>query len=290
MTTLGATFRPQLPPERLRSIAQAADEAGVEEIWLWEDCFLEGGIAAAAAALAWTRRVPVCVGILPAPLRNVALTAMETATIARMFPGRFGLGIGHGVQDWMGQVGARPESPLTLLREYADALRGLLSGDEVTTVGRYVTLDAVRLDWPPLNAVPIWAAGEGPKTLRLTGEVADGTILTGGTNPDAVRHARTLIDEGRAASGRLGHHRVVVYVPAAFGAGAEERLEVELRRWGLDPADEVGVAGRAEQVADGVRRWVDAGADTVVLQPAGDDPDPEAFMHVVGSEVRPLLA
>jgi alkanesulfonate monooxygenase SsuD/methylene tetrahydromethanopterin reductase-like flavin-dependent oxidoreductase (luciferase family) len=289
MTTIGATFRPQLPPERLRSVARAADEAGLDELWLWEDCFLEGGIASAASALAWTRRVRVCVGILPTPLRNVALTAMETATLERLFPGRVALGIGHGVQGWMGQVGARPASPLTLMREYAEALRGLLDGDEVTVAGRYVCLDAVRLDWPPVSAPPIWAGGEGPKTLRLTGEVADGTILTGGTTPDDVRRARTLIDEGRAAAGRSGHHHVVVYVPTAFGAGATERLAAELRHWGFDESAGVGLAGTAEQVADGVRRWADAGADTVVLQPAGNDPDPEAFMHTAGTQVRPPL-
>lgn len=289
MTTLGATFRPQLPPERLLSVARAADESGVDELWLWEDCFLEGGVSSAAAALAGTQRLRVCVGILPTPLRNVALTAMEVATLERMFPARFGLGVGHGVQPWMAQVDARPASPLTLMREYTTALRALLSGAEVTTTGRYVTLDAVRLGWPPRTAPPIWAGGEGPRTLRLTGEVADGTILTGGTTPAAVRRARTLIEQGREAADRSGHHHVVVYVPTAVGPGAEERLAEELTRWGFDPADDVGVAGRAEEVADGVRRWIDAGADTVVLQPAGDDPDPEGFMGVVGSEVRPLV-
>lgn len=270
-------------------MARAADESGVDELWLWEDCFLEGGIASAAAALAWTSRVRVCIGIVPTPLRNVALAAMEAASLERMFPGRFGLGIGHGVQPWMGQVGARVESPLTLLREYADALRRLLDGDEVSTTGRYVSLDAVRLGWPPSTPPPIWSGGEGPKTLRLTGEVADGTILSGGTSPAAVRRARALIDEGRAASGRPGHHHIVVYVPAAFGPGAQQRLDVELASWGFDPADEVGVAGGPDEVADAVSRWLEAGADTVVLQPAGDDPDPVAFMHVVGTEVRPRL-
>jgi alkanesulfonate monooxygenase SsuD/methylene tetrahydromethanopterin reductase-like flavin-dependent oxidoreductase (luciferase family) len=49
----------------------------------------------------------------PERLRNVALTAMETAMLHRLFPGRVTVGVGHGVQDWMGQVGARVESPLT---------------------------------------------------------------------------------------------------------------------------------------------------------------------------------
>lgn len=128
MTQLGAVFRPQLPPERLRDIARLADDSGLEQLWLWEDCFREGGVSTAAAALAWSERVRIGVGLLPVPLRNVAITAMEVASLHRMFPGRAIVGVGHGVQDWMGQVGARVESPVTLLREYLDALRALLRG------------------------------------------------------------------------------------------------------------------------------------------------------------------
>jgi alkanesulfonate monooxygenase SsuD/methylene tetrahydromethanopterin reductase-like flavin-dependent oxidoreductase (luciferase family) len=129
MTVLGAIFLPQLPPERLRGIADAADEAGLEELWLWEDCFRESGVASAAAVLAWTGRLRVGVGLLPVPLRNVALTAMELATMHRLFPGRLSVAVGHGVQEWMAQVGARVESPVTLLREYVTALRALLRGE-----------------------------------------------------------------------------------------------------------------------------------------------------------------
>lgn len=70
MTGLGAVFRPQLAPERLRAVARVADEVGLEELWLWEDCFREGGISTAAAALAWTERVRVGVGLLPVPDRK----------------------------------------------------------------------------------------------------------------------------------------------------------------------------------------------------------------------------
>ena len=37
---------------------QAAESAGVAQLWLWEDCFAEGGLTTAAAALAWTQRLP----------------------------------------------------------------------------------------------------------------------------------------------------------------------------------------------------------------------------------------
>lgn len=106
-TTLGVVFRPQLPPERLRAVVEAADATGLEELWLWEDCFLEGGVATAAMALSWSERVHIGIGLLPVPLRNPALAAMELATLSRAFPGRLRIGLGHGVQDWMEQVGAR---------------------------------------------------------------------------------------------------------------------------------------------------------------------------------------
>ncbi|MGW0817560.1 LLM class flavin-dependent oxidoreductase [Streptomyces viridiviolaceus] len=290
MTELGAVFRPQLAPERLHAVCRVADEAGLEELWLWEDCFREGGISTAAAALAWTGRVRVGVGLLPVPLRNVAITAMEAATLHRMFPGRAILAVGHGVQDWMGQVGARVESPVRLLREHLLALRALLRGERVTTQGRYVRLDDVALDWPPDAAVEVLAGATGPRSLRLAGEAADGTVLTASTPPDGVRRARGLIEEGRAEAGRTEPHKVVVYLLTATGPGAAERLRAELVAEGVDAVPDLGVAGDAGAVAKAVRRLAEAGADTVVLQPTGDEPDPEGFVRFAAEEVRPLVA
>jgi alkanesulfonate monooxygenase SsuD/methylene tetrahydromethanopterin reductase-like flavin-dependent oxidoreductase (luciferase family) len=291
MTGLGAVFRPQLPPERLRDVARSADRSGLEELWLWEDCFREGGISTAAAALAWTERVKVGVGLLPVPLRNVAITAMEVAALHRMFPGRAVVGVGHGVQDWMGQVGARVESPVTLLREHLLALRALLRGERLTTSGRYVHLDDVALDWPPAGPVPILAGATGPRSLRLTGEAADGSILTAATTVDGVRQARRLIAQGRESAGRSGDpHEVVVYLLAATGPDAANRLRAELVAEGLEAAPELGVAGDAGAVAKAVQRLAEAGADRVILQPTGDEPDPEGFVRFVAEQVRPLVA
>ncbi|MFI7102512.1 LLM class flavin-dependent oxidoreductase [Streptomyces sp. NPDC050161] len=289
MTALGAVFRPQLPPERLRDVARTAEEAGLEELWLWEDCFYESGIASAAAALAWTQRLRVGVGLLPVPLRNVALTAMEAATLHRLFPGRVALGVGHGVQDWMAQVGARVDSPLTLLREHLTALRALLHGERVTVQGRYVRLDDVALDWPPPTAPDVLAGAKGPRTIRLTGETADGTILEAGTTPDGVRRACALLAEGRAAAGRSGQHHVTVHLHAATGPDAAARLRAALAPGddGMPPG--IGVAGDAQECARAVRDLADAGAGTVVLQPTADEPDPEGFVRFVAGQVRPLV-
>lgn len=280
MTRVAAIFNPySSAPETFRDAVVAAEEHGVSELWLWEDCFHQSAFASAAAALAWTQELRIGIGIAPMPLRNVALTAMEIANTARMFPGRLRPGLGHGVQSWMQQVGARVASPLTLMREYLPALRALLAGDEVTVAGRYVTLDAVRLDWPPAVVPAVYAAAEGPKTLALSGEVADGTVLDSRHSPAELAVAVEAIAAARAGAGRDGAHDIVAYVVASFGEQAEERVRASAGDRGI--GDDRALWGSPEQVADGVNRIAAAGVDEIVLLPV-DEPDPIAFLRGAG--------
>jgi alkanesulfonate monooxygenase SsuD/methylene tetrahydromethanopterin reductase-like flavin-dependent oxidoreductase (luciferase family) len=262
LVTTGVVFRPPSPPERLREVAAAAEAAGVAELWLWEDCFWEGGLTAATAALAWSERLRVGIGLLPVALRNPAVAAMEIATLARLFPDRLVPGLGHGVLDWMGQVGARVASPLTLLREHTAAVRDLLHGRRVDVDGRYIQLDGVALDRPPSQPPPVLLGARGPKTLRLAGELADGVILDRAATPHDLRAALVHVDAGRAAVGRTDPYQVVVYVepPASL------------------PADEL-----ADAVRTSVRDLGDAGATSVVFQGTAEAPD-------AGPLLRALMA
>ena len=52
MPTLAAIFPPTQAPERLNAVALAAEAAGLAQLWVWEDCFSESGIATATAILA----------------------------------------------------------------------------------------------------------------------------------------------------------------------------------------------------------------------------------------------
>jgi alkanesulfonate monooxygenase SsuD/methylene tetrahydromethanopterin reductase-like flavin-dependent oxidoreductase (luciferase family) len=123
------------------------------------------------------------------------------------------VGIGHGMSDWMRQIGVLPRSPLTALREILDAVRVLLAGEHVTVHGDYVRLDGVRLNHPP-EQVPLVIAGvRGPRSLELSGGHADGTMLAWPVTPAYVRHARSLIDAGREAAGRSDDHLVVAGTP-----------------------------------------------------------------------------
>lgn len=267
MTTLGLIFPPDRPPEQLRAAADAADRAGLEQLWLWEDCFKESGVATAAAILGWTERLVVGIGLLPVPLRNVALTAMELATIERLFPGRILPGVGHGVLEWMGQVGARAASPMTLLGEYTSALRRLLHGETVTVAGRYVRLTDVTLDWPPATAPPVLVGAVGDRTVRLAGESGDGVILTGETSPQRVGEVAGLVSAARASAGRSadGTARVVAFVPV------DTRLDA---------------GGVATTIGD----YVDAGATHAILQAVGDHAaDLADYAGFLAREVRPLV-
>ena len=261
MVTLAAIFPPTQPPERIGTVAAAAEAAGLAQLWIWEDCFAESGIATATAILAATSRVTVGIGLLPVPLRNVALTAMEIATLARLFPGRLTAGIGHGVLDWMSQVGARAESPMTLLREYTAALYALLHGETVTTHGRYVHLDDVALAWPPAVVPPLLLGGIRPRTVSLAGELADGVIIPGGISPDEVRTSVGHLHAGRAADGPAG---VVIFVSA--------------------PAD-----GPAATIAATVSEYARAGATHVAVNTAESDADLARFVGFLAREVSPLV-
>ena len=286
--SVGAVFRPQFAPERLAAAAAAADAAGLDELWLWEDCFLSGGISTASIALANSRRLKVGVGVLPVPMRNVALAAMEIATLARAYPGRIRIGVGHGVQDWMAQIGERVASPMTLLREYVTVLLALLRGERVTFVGRYVQLTDVCLDWPPDLDTELLLAAEGPRTLALSGELGSGTVITAGTSPDGLREARQHIVAGITKHNEPKQHSTVVYVVCGTGPDAARQVADELAYWKLDPAKDVAAYGTPEEIAAAAARWVDAGADTIVFQSSGDV-DIEEFVGVIGRDVQPLI-
>jgi len=275
--TLAVVATPELPTRRFRAVAEAAEASGLAELWLWEDVYRQSAVAQAGALLSATKHLRVGLGVLPVPLRNPVLAAMDVATLVEMFPGRLTPGIGHGVQTWMAEVGARAASPLTLLREHATALRPLLHGvhgEPVRADGRYVALADARLVWPPAVPPPLYVGAHGPRTLRLAGEVGDGVILQLGVSPDDTRAALRTVAEGRAARGHAGWFGACVYV-------------------GVDAA--LRAAGPRATAAH-LRRFVEAGATTVAVVPVGPDgttpdmSDAAGFAAWLGAEVRPLLA
>ena len=294
---LGFVVRPEHPPEELPALAARVEAAGFDELWLWEDCFFAGGIAATGAALAATERIVVGLGILPAPVRNPVFAAMEIAALARLHPGRVKAGIGHGVTAWMRQIGAKPESQLAMLEETLAAVRALLAGEEVHAEGRYVRLDGVQLDHPPAEAPPVYAGVRRARSLAVSGRAADGTILSEPSSPRYIGWAREQIaatwphdlvvyawcsmdaDGGaaRAALRPLLAQRFADGGPQVEQLGIpEDQRETVPDEW----IDRAAVAGTPDECAAAIRRPHDAGAGTVVLVPPAPGTDPETLAEL----------
>jgi alkanesulfonate monooxygenase SsuD/methylene tetrahydromethanopterin reductase-like flavin-dependent oxidoreductase (luciferase family) len=325
MTPVGLVLGSALAPESLPRLARLAEQLGYGELWFAEDYFFTGGISGAAAALAATERIPIGLGVVSAMVRHPALLAMEIATLDRMFPGRVHPGIGTGVPAWMRQMGVKPKSPLSALRESVTAVRRLLDGEEVSLDGRCFFLDRVALTHPPATRVPLYMGVLAPKAMRLSGEIADGNVLSVLASPQYVRWARERIGEGTADAGRDANGRrlatfafvsvgpdgaaakaalrepMAFYLAAGGGNaltdayGISEELDAMLATGGAEAVaremperwiDDLAVAGEPDECAEKIRRLLDAGSDSVVLFPLAGG-DPEAVVRAVAADVLP---
>ncbi|MEV0291187.1 MULTISPECIES: LLM class flavin-dependent oxidoreductase [unclassified Kribbella] len=189
MTQIGMCFPRTYPAALVTDVARRLDQGGADELWIIEDCFFTAGPSLVSAALTSTERLTVGLGIVPAVARTAAVTAMEFATLDALGPGRFLPGIGHGVQEWMGQMGVRPKSPLTALEEVTTAVTRLLAGENVTFEGKTVHLTDVKLDAPPAEVPPILLGVMGPKSMALAGRVGGGLVLAEPATPSYVRQS-----------------------------------------------------------------------------------------------------
>ena len=324
---LGLVLGSAIAPEKLAPLTRDAEALGFDELWFSEDCFFTGGISSAAIALASTARVRVGLGVVSAMLRHPALLAMEVATLARAFPQRLTVGVGLGVPAWLRQVGRMPASPLSAVSECVASLRELLGGERLERSGEYFSFDGVALAHPA-GDVPIHLGVLGRKMLQLSGEIADGSILSVCAGADYVRWARRQIEEGVARrDGEPSGQRVTVFSLYAVDPD-EERARQAVRRplafylaadgvndltrtegvadavaeisgrGGVDALveemphewlDRLAVCGAPEQCAARVRQLYEAGADSVALFPV-DGARLSETVRLTARTVSPLLS
>ena len=275
MTTFGVMFRREWPAEELMGFARRVEEGGLDEMWVVEDLTFHGGFTQATAALAATSQIGVGIGITPAVVRNVAYAAMEIATLAQMFPGRFHMGFGHGVDFWIEQVGATPTSWMSSLREVVIATSQLLAGQNVTMHGEHVHLDAVQLAHPARVMPPISLGVRGPRSMALAGEVADGVIFAEWSGPKYLEQVRAQIG---------GDPTFTAFVQASADVDALQammhekmalpRFDAQLAANGDEqpPLTELVIAGDPDTWFDQAQKWIDAGAATVIFCPLPTDP------------------
>lgn len=124
-----------------------------------------------------TERIQIGTSILNVFSRTPAAIAQEFATLDQLSGGRMVCGLGSSGHRVIEHFHGVPfEKPLRRIREYVEIFNILISGErlmyegEIFNLQRGFTLDYER----PRTHIPVYIAAITPKSIRQTGEIADG--------------------------------------------------------------------------------------------------------------------
>ena len=165
-------------------------------------------ISPLACLAARTSKMKLGTGILQISARAPSMTAMTALTMAAISDDRFILGLGaSGPQVVEGLQGAPFAHPISRMRETLEIVRLAFAGERLEFQGEHFVLPrpggegkALRLAQPANPNIPIYLATLGPRSLELTGEVADGWIGTSFT----PEHAGAFFDHIAIGAKRAG--------------------------------------------------------------------------------------
>lgn len=278
--TLGIALAVENATNYVDDIVQQARhvaEQGVPAVWFGQRMDYDSPTLAAIVG----REVPalqIGTSAIPVTGRHPLLISSQAQTAQAATHGRYHLGLAVGSTLSASAFGQPFDRPITRLREFLTALRQLLDTGTANVHGElFTTTPALPTSVPGAEPrIPVLVAAMGPQALRVTGELADGTLpyLAG---PKTL--SEHIIPEiTRAAT---VPPRIVAFVPAVVTADVEAasakalqqlafyeqipsyRRVIELE--GATRAADLALIGDEETVAAGIRRYFDAGATEVVL-------------------------
>src|SRR5260221_2325131 len=200
-----------------------AERLGIDSAWTAETWGYDGATPLAYLA-AKTTRIRLGTGILQVGARTPTLTAMTAMALASLSGDRFLLGLGvSGPQVIEGWHGVRFARPLQRLRETVEIVRRVTRGERLVYHGEvyHVPLPegegkALTSTVPPRPDLPVYLATLGPKSLELTGELADGWLGTS----FIPEHASLFFDPIAAGAAQAGRTLTDIDLQVAAGVGA----------------------------------------------------------------------
>lgn len=225
-----------LPVDEYIQLAQAAETAGFDQIWISDDLFLRSGPVILSAIACMTERIQIGTCIVNPYTLHPAEMAMMAATLDELSNGRFNLGISSGAADFLKWVGIEPEKPRTAVMETIDAINRLMMGERVAAEGHFINwTDEAYLRFKPARRVPIYIGALSPNMLRGIGQVADGGLPLL-FPPEHYKTVMPYIAEGAAEAGRsLDNIDVAACVWASISedrAAAEAVLKDKIAYYG----------------------------------------------------------
>lgn len=203
--------------DSLVQYTQAADKMGVSQAWSAEAWGMDAIVPLAYLA-AKTENIHLGTGILQISSRVPSMIAMTAQSLDTVSKGRFILGLGvSGPQVVEGLHGAAFAKPLSRLRECVEILRLGLGGEKLAYEGEHYLLPRpggegkpIRLSQPPRPQLPIYLATLGPKSLQMTGEMADGWLGT----CFLPEHADVFLGDLQAGAARAGRSMADIDIQA----------------------------------------------------------------------------
>ena len=269
--------------EGLIGEVQALADQGMAGAWT-SQLFDWDALTALAVIGSQVPDIALGTAVVPTYPRHPLVLASQAMTVQAATQNRLTLGIGLSHQIVIeGMFGYSFDKPARHMREYLTALMPLLRGEAVDFHGETLTV-AGRVRVPGTTAPSVLVAALGPAMLKLTAELADGTV-TWMTGPVTLgNHIVPTITAGAAAAGRPDP-RVVAGLPVCVTADVDAARDVAAQTFAIygqlpsyramldregaaGPAD-VAVIGSESQVADSVRRLADSGVTEFVAAPFG---------------------
>lgn len=256
----------------LSALVRSAEDAGFDLFSAMDHPYGQAYEAYAALGylLGRTERIGAYVGVTNLPLRPAPMLARTVATLSDISGGRFVLALGAGgMWEHITRMGVEPKTPGEAVTAMADAIelvRDLTGGPGrgVTTEGSY-PVQGIRP--APVPTPPIWTGSGGPRSLRVTGRLADGWIPQNGADwlSARVREGRPIIDEAAVAAGREPSDIATIY---NFGGVLAER---DLPRTRDEDGRWVGGSPRqwVEELTSAVREYGASGFNGAVADESG---------------------
>ena len=276
--------------EPVLDIAQMAEEAGLDSVWVGDSLTAKPRpepLTALAAVASRTSRVRLGTAVLLAALRHPVSLAQAAGTVDLISGGRLVLAVGVGGAfndaqrtEWR-NAGVDPVTRASRFEEVVSVARRLLAGETVTHHGRHFELEDVRVEpSSPRGGVPMliachWRANLD-RQFRRAAEFGDGYMSISDHPHEFVKVGERVRDlsteRGRDPAGMEAAFYVTVNLNDDEAAAAEEADRFLHGYYGINIWDERwGPYGPAERAVERIRAYADAGADTVVVRFASFD-------------------
>ncbi len=188
------------------ALARAADQGGIDALWVTEDPDGWDAFALLGALATATRRAQLGTGVTNPYLRHPNLLAASVATLDRLSAGRAILGLGRGQPEWYARsLGTDVGSPLAVLEETILLLRRWWTAPHRASSpndGHFNVRDWQRTIHPLQTPPSIYLAAAGPKALALAGRLADGVVFNNLTSPTYLAQAIPAVRAAALAAGR----------------------------------------------------------------------------------------